>query len=183
MRTSTAVFLVLFLCLYSSREHGSKLRAVASELKGAVHDLTGGSRSSCGEVADTAEVRGLRSQLSDIERRESAAKKTLRTVDRAIRSLEDRVRKLQKDARSDSRYSESYTSGLSLLLHQKAELEAERSEIETLQETLKSSVIRLQAEIDLASIRADRREVEAFLNRERGSPIDRLAGGSHFEGE
>lgn len=177
MRTSTAVFLVMFLCLYSSREDGSKLRAVASQLKGAVHELTGSSSSkrSSGSRSDSAEVRGLRSELSDVEQRESSAQKTLRTVDRAIRSLEDRIRRLEKDAHTDSSFSGSYASGLSLLARQKAELEAERSEIERLQESLKSSAIRLQAEIDLAGIRADRREVESFLERERGSPIDRLA--------
>lgn len=179
MRTSTVIFLVLFLCLYSSSEHRSKLRTLAAGVRQAVCEIGGDCRAERASrdfsAEENAETRELRERLKDVELRDAAAQKALRTVDRSVRSLEERIRKAQKDVRSDSRMAAAFSQTLDLLIRQRDELEGEKAEIESLQEALKSTAIRLQAEIDLASIRAERREVEAFLDRERGSPIDRLA--------
>ncbi len=194
MRTSTVIFLVLFLCLFSSQERRSKFRAVVDSVREHVHEATshshhsssasGSKRSSsrkcasatCSRCAtDSDAEKELKKALRDIEDRENAADKTLRTIDRSRRALDDRIRKLENEVASNPRIKDVFSSSLELLLRQQVELDHEREQILALRERMKGESIRLQAEIDLARIRDERRAVESFLNQERVSPMERLA--------
>ena len=186
MRTSTAVFLVLFLCLFSSHERRSKVRSVIEHLKSGIHTATASDDSSrChgSSSAEGEEVSRLRSELRELDQRDEAAKKTLRTIDRSTRSLDERIRKLEHDLERQPQFSGVFKRSLELLVRQRIELYNERQEIVSLKERMDGETIRIQAEIDLAKIRSERRDVESFLRRERGSPMDRLAeeeGASSF---
>lgn len=187
MRTSTVVFLVLFLCLFSSNERRSKFRSIVSEVKAHIHEATQDhisehrkvrNRSSCEDIAQTEEARELKDGLRLLEQKEDAAEKTLRTIDRSVRTLDDRIHKLERDMAREPHLRDVYEGSLKLLLRQRIELQNERTEIVQLKERMDGEMIRLRAELDIAKIRAERREVEEFLNRERGSPMDRLAAES-----
>lgn len=182
MRTSTVVFLVLFLAFHSSSERRSQLRHLAGGVRDVLHQIT--DPHGCDDDGDSdcrpesQETRLLRSQLRDVEKRESLAKKSLRTVDRAVRALEERARAVEQDARRDPQFADIYAANLSSLRGQVAQMEREKVEIESLRETLRSNAVALQSQIDLAGIRDERKAVEAFLDRERVSPVERLANRS-----
>lgn len=184
MRTSTVVFLVIFLCLFSSSEKRSKIRSVFDHLKAGIHEVTShdsqcdDSRSSSSRsrrVQDSDEVRSLRSDLRGLEQRDEVAKKTLRTIDRSIRALDERIRKLEQELARNPQFDDLFKRSLELLLRQRIELHNEREEIASLQERMRGESIRIQTAIDLAKIRGERREVESFLQRERRSPVEAIA--------
>jgi len=178
MRTSTVVFLVLFLCLFSSRERRSKVRSVIDELRSEVHFVTADRQASGCRAHATIEGKDatrLRSQLREIGQRDEAAKRTLRTIDRSVRTLDERIRKLEQEAERQPQFSDLFRRSLERLVRQRVELENEREEIVSLKERMEGEAIRIQVEIDLARIRDERRDVESFLRRERGSPMDQLA--------
>ncbi|MFG0316643.1 MAG: hypothetical protein ACF8XB_05175 [Planctomycetota bacterium JB042] len=184
MRTSTVVFLVLFLCLFSSQERRSKFHSIVEEVKAHVHEATrdhiGDRRSGrkcrdSGSIVRNDETRGLKGSIRLLEEKEEAADKTLRTIDRSVRTLDDRIRKLERDAARQPHLRDVYERSLKLLLRQRIELHNEREEIVQLKERMEGEVVRLRAELDIAKIRAERKEVEAFLDRERSSPMDQLA--------
>ena len=184
MRTSTVVFLVLFLAFHSSSERRSQLRHLAGGGRDVLHQITDPHGSEADDEDDrdcrpeSPETRLLRSQLRDVEKRESLAKKSLRTVDRAVRALEERARAVEQDARRDPQFADIYAANLSSLRGQIGQMEREKVEIESLRETLRSNAVALQSQIDLAGIRDERKAVEAFLDRERVSPVERLANRS-----
>ncbi|MFH0947159.1 MAG: hypothetical protein V2A76_18380 [Planctomycetota bacterium] len=178
MRTSTVVFLVLFLCLFSSRERRGKISSVIHHIKSEIHSATDGHFSeSCKRdaVPEDSEVTGLRSELRELDQRDEAANKTLRTIDRSVRALDERIRKLEHELKRQPQFGEVFRRSLGLLVRQRTELKNEREEILGLKERMAGETIRIQAEIDLAQIRSERRQVESFLKRERGSPVDQLA--------
>ena len=179
MRTSTIVFLVLFLAMFSSADRRGHIGHLFGEVKETLGELTDHrcSEHRSSDRSESSETRALRKQLSDVEKRSAIAKKSLRTIDRAVRALEERVRCVEKDMRKEPQFSDIYHANLTSLHGQIGQLEGERAEVEALREALKSAAVQLQSEIDLASIRDERREVEAFLDRERRSPVDRLAHG------
>lgn len=180
MRTSTIVFLVLFLAVFSSDKHKERIHGAAMHVRDAVRELAG-SRHACrpsqraGAAEDSPESRELRDRLREVEQRDGAADKSLRALDRALRAVEDRLQKLRREAATDPDLADVFAGGLALLARQQVELRAERAQIQDLQEQFKAEAIRLQTELDLASIRGERRAAEEFLLRERGSPTDRLA--------
>lgn len=185
MRTSTVVFVVLFLCLFSSSERRSKIRGffekIGSHVESVVSDHSCQRPCRHGESVmvrvgqESSETRALRSQLHELERRDDAAKKTLRTVDRSVRTLDDRIRSLEKEMKRQPQFEDVFQRSLHLLLRQRLELIVEREEIAGLQQQMKGEAIRIQSEIDLARIRCERQAVESFLKQERGSPVERLA--------
>lgn len=178
MRTSTVVFLVLFLCLFSSRERRGKISSAIHHIKSEVHAATDRHLSHSGaEAADleTSEVASLRSELRELDQRDEAAERTLRTIDRSVRALDERIRKLERELVRQPQFGEVFQRSLGLLVRQRIELKNEREEILGLKERMVGEAIRVQAEIDLARIRGERRQVESFLRRERGSPMDQLA--------
>lgn len=197
MRTSTVIFLVLFLCLFSSQERRSKFRAVVENVREHIHEATSHRSTSekrsksrkcssptCERCApDSDAEKGLKNALRELEDREDAADKTLRTIDRSMRTLDDRIRKLEDEVAANPRIKDVFAGSLELLLRQRIELNGEREQLLSLKDRMKGESIRLQAEIDLAKIRDERRSVESFLNQERVSPMERLAaerGGSGF---
>jgi len=193
MRTPTVAFLVLFLCLFSSQERRSKLRSVVEGVKGQIHEATRGhlghqsSRShssrACRDAGcstskiDLDESNILKDQLRQLGEKDETAEKTLRTIDRGIRTLDDRINKLERECARQPHLQEAYERSLKLLLRQRLELASERTEVVDLVERIEGESIRLKAEIDIAKIRAERREVESFLNRNRTSPMEKLAEG------
>lgn len=186
MRTSTVVFLVVFLCFFSSREHRSKFHSLVDGLRSGLHEVTSDRACSFAfdgcrdgkraDAAEPAELRNLRADLRGMDEREEAADKILRTIDRSVRALTDRIRKLEHDAKRHPDQGDVYERSLTLLIRQQGELEAERGEILELKGQLEGEKVRLRAEMDLARIRGERREVESFLRNERVSPVEALAG-------
>lgn len=197
MRTSTVVFLVIFLCLFSSAERRSSIARAFQKVKAEIQDATCGGHERChahgagvchhhGATAavhrqeaaeESDDLRALRLELREIEQRDEAAKRALRTIDRSQRALDDRIRGLETEIRRTPRLREMFENSLGLLSRQRLELAREREEIVRLQERMKGEGIRIQAEIDLTRVRGERREVESFLTRERrsgDSPVDRL---------
>ncbi len=183
MRTSTVLFLVLFLCLFSSFERGGRIRGFVREVRDGFVEVTGGGHcarsGSCDGAAalaaDDSEVRRLRAELKEIEERDELSDRTLRAIERSVRTLDDRIRKVEREAERQPSSAASLRPCLEQLLRQRLELCGERDQIARLQEELEGESIRLQAEIDLARIRGERRAVEEFLHVERGSPIERLS--------
>ncbi|MBI4881017.1 MAG: hypothetical protein HY812_15370 [Planctomycetes bacterium] len=182
MRTSTVLFLVLFLCLFSSFERGGRIRGFVREVRDGILEVTGGGRSSRSESrgaaalsADDSEVRRLRDELKETEERDELSDRTLRAIERSVRTLDDRIRKIEREMERQPSGAASLKPCLEQLLQQRLELCGERDQITRLRENLEGESIRLQAEIDLARIRGERRAVEEFLRVERGSPIERLS--------
>ena len=184
MRTSTVIFLVIFLCLFSSSDRRSHLREIVDHLREGVHELTEPCErhaapcpapAAAVEVEESHDTRALRGELEELAQRSEAADKTMRAVDRSVRTLDDRIRKLEREMRKQPEFEDVFESSLTLLQRQRAELLSEKDEIQALKERIQGQAIRVQAQLDLASIRSERREVEAFLNRERGSPLEKLA--------
>lgn len=189
MRTSTVVLLVLFLCAFSSGERESKVRRAVEGAKDAVARAFGanapaGRRCEAKrgdavlDVEESAEVAALREQLRRLEERDDAASRALRAVDRSVRALEERARELRKEARRVPAQEEVFAGSCELLERQKDELAAEKQQIVGLRERMKAEAVQLRARIELAAIRSERREVEAFLAAERpDSPLERIEAG------
>src|SRR5690606_4885165 len=168
-------------CLFSSQERRSKFRSIVDDVKAHVHEATrdhiGHRRGGRSDRSDdrSAEARDLKDGIRLLEEKEEAAERTLRTIDRSLRTLDDRVRKLERESAGEPHLRDVYDRSLKLLIRQRVELHEERDEIVRLKERMEGERIRLRAELDIARIRSERREVEAFLDRERSSPMDRLA--------
>ena len=189
MRTPTVVFLVLFLCLFSSQERRSKFRDLVEDVKGTIHEATrdhiGHKKSRrhssrvCREAGcSTSDESGLlKGQLRELGEKGETAEKTLRTIDRGLRTLDDRIHKLERECARQPHLQDAYERSLKLLLRQRLELAGERTEVVDLIERIEGEEIRLKAEIDIAKIRAERHEVESFLNRNKTSPMEKLAEG------
>ncbi len=176
MRTSTVAFVVLFLCLASSADRRSAFREFLSDVKSGIHEVTREFRSeSCGSDSGDSEARDLKRKLKDVDARYTAAGKTIRAVDRSIRQLRDRLTDL-RDEMAHGYASRVVSNSVSVLSQQISELDSERQQIVDLQIALKNERVQIQSQLDLVSVRAERRQLEMMLERSPGnSPLDRMA--------
>ncbi len=182
MRTSTVAFLVLFLCLASSREHRGVIREVAGFVKNGVSSIAH-------EVHDAIHDRGhrdatasreqeLRDRLAEIDDEYGAAGRTLRAVDRSIRQLKDRLNEVASE--SNRSYSNRAAGDSVERLAQKVQdLETERDRLVELQVSLKNERVEVQSSLDLEGVRCERSRLESVIGRparaQEPSPIDRMA--------
>lgn len=181
MRTSTAVFLIIFLCLFSSSDQRSDLRGFAANLAERIHHILDTGEVSLaeeefGDEFELDEMRRLRDMIREIEQREQAADKSTRAIDRSVRSLDDRIRKIETEAAARPRFGQLVDGSLEMLRRQRVELQMERDEISVLKDRMEGEIVRLQSEMELRRIQGERRRVEAFLGVDPNSPMDELAG-------
>lgn len=182
MRTSTAVFLMIFLCLASSHDRRSQVREFVSDVRSTVREFVQDNRESWQETrakrgsatVDTPRMRELKAELREIDSRQEDAKKAMRAIDRSVRSLKDRVTDLRRDSCSKRR-SDVYDSSVELLGKQIAELEGEKAQLQNLLESLDNHRVQVQSSLELESVRIERQEIEKLMERSN-SPLDRLAG-------
>ncbi|MCC7172540.1 MAG: hypothetical protein IT459_18985 [Planctomycetes bacterium] len=168
MRTSTAFFLVVFLVVMSSAERRHSVRqAVASAAHQVEHVLGGEGRRSCADVETTD--RGADGELAALAARENATAKTLRTVERGLKALDDRIERLESDDDAELR------STLRLLKEQRGVLDRERAELTVQKSRLAAERVRIETQIDLSGIRAERERTEQFLGTTTPSPMEQLA--------
>jgi chromosome segregation ATPase len=184
MRTSTVAFLVLFLCLASSADRRSALRGFVGEVKQTVHAIVDEIRGE--HDAHASGTRALKHKLEQIDERYGAASKTVRAVDRSLRQLRDRLDDLRDEA-AHGCSSRVVIDSAEALAQQIRELDAEREKLVALQVALKNERVQVQTALDLESVRDERRELEALL--ERGvpqqyspSPLDRMAAAQETRG-
>lgn len=168
MRTSTAFFLVVFLVVMSSAERrhsvGQAVGRAAHQLERALgHDA----RRSCADVESTELVDD--GELAALAARETATAKTLRTVERGLKALDDRIERLESDDDQDLR------STVRLLEEQRGALDRERAELMIQKSRLAAERVRIETQIDLSGIRAERERTEQFLGTTTPSPMEQLA--------
>lgn len=175
MRTSTVVLLVVFLCIASSRDRQGRIKGAIDDVKRFVHDVTAPAFDRIQvERGDSQQLRTLKAALSSLDEREEQARRSVRAVDRCLRTLEDRIDELDDEGGSAS------GQAVALLQSQRTQLLAEREQLTQLQDAMKNERIQLKSAFDLAAVRSERRQVEDFLSRERGnSPLDRLEQARH----
>lgn len=182
MRTSTAVFLMIFLCLASSHDRRSKVREFVSDVRSSIHEFVAENRESWHSerwehpvsLVESTRAKELKAEIREIDAKQVAANKAIRAVDRSIRALRDRVSEVRRDPCS-KRNSNVFDSSIDLLNKQIGELEAEKAQLQSLSESLDNNRVQVQSALELESVRAERQEIEKLLDRSN-SPIDRLAG-------
>ncbi|MBL8766862.1 MAG: hypothetical protein JNL94_05845 [Planctomycetes bacterium] len=168
MRTSTAFFLVVFLVVMSSAERRHSVRqAVAGAAHHVERVLGGDGRRSCADSDSTQ--RGADGELAALSARENATAKTLRTVERGLKALDERIDRLECEN------DDELVSTVRLLKEQRSTLERERAELAVLKSRLAAERVRIETQIDLTGIRAERERTEQFLGTTTPSPMEQLA--------
>lgn len=181
MRTSTVLFMVIFLCIASSHEQRDRIRGLLGDVRGFVHDATAPDATwarklkggSC-RAARSPEAQALKETLAEADSRAEAASRARRAVDRSIRQLEDRLKELSRETRSRAARG-AINDSIELLVRQVDELNAERESLDDLQTAIKNEQAQLRAAYELACVRAERAAVEKALGRHASSPLERLA--------
>jgi hypothetical protein len=170
MRTSTAFFLVVFLVVMSSAERRHRVREVVSS---AAHQLEcaldRGDRRGCGDEDASSGSSARDGDLVALAARESATAKTLRTVERGLKSIDERIERMVDEDDVD------LAATVRLLKEQRAALERERAELTVLKSRLAAERVRIETQIDLSGIRAERERTEQFLGTTTPSPMEQLA--------
>ncbi len=181
MRTSTALFLVIFLCVVSSEHRREKFAAFFERLGDRVEsavERAGQRTSRCVQRVEQVEdsvTRELRDRLREASRRETAASNATRTLERGIAALADKNRRLRADVGRDRDAAPIVADTLDQLARQEAELKQELTGLAATRARLQGEITRLQSEIDLAQVRAERADAERFLTPSPVSALDGLA--------
>ncbi len=186
MRTSTALFLVIFLCVVSSERRRAKFAGFFERLGDRVTSAVehaGSHASQCIERVELhiegPETQRLRERLREATRRESSVITATRTLERGISGLADKNRRLRAEVGRDRGAAQELASTLDQLARQESELKEELSDLASTRVKLQGEIARLQAELDLSRIRAERDDAERFLTP---SPVSALEGLANAEG-